>query len=579
MLFGPLAGPECRRAVARGWLMLVRALAAVAMLGVVLIIVWWWWVSQLADPDHQPYNELRVGLLGVEVMMLAIALVQGPAVLAGSIAGEKQRGVLALLMTTRVNSWEVVLGRLVGKLSQVVMILLAGVPALVFLASMAGMRFWALVALLAVPVAVSIGAGGLAALASTLSRRGRDALLAVYFVDLLFLLTPMLRRAGWTAGPLDWLPALNPFECTWDLVWSETVSVAAVTVALWLTIGIASATLAAWRLRPACLAAAAGEVPARGGRRRAWVPPVDEDRPMLWKELFVERVATLGRFGRWVGLVLTTVLAAGSIWLTAMVVLGHRLGSGAGWDLWARTALAEWVGGTAAVLGFLIEWAVGLRASVSISSERERGSWDALLTSPLEAKEIVRGKLWGSLYALRWLIAATFLAWTLAAATGAESVSNTVSRMAEVLVVGAFMAAVGVRTSLACNTATRAMAVTIGAWLGAYVASGLIAGLTLLLGVLMCNTAWILLSQVGLLQPLTALWLPLPGTIAWPVARNFPYLVATALVVADTRLRFDRIAGRMTGGAVAVAVDEMIYGRPEAPVPVQVEESATTELA
>ena len=52
---------------------------------------------------------------------------------------------------------------------------------------------------------------------------------------------------------------------------------------------------------------------------------------------------------------------------------------------------------------------------------------------------------------------ATFLAWTLAAATGAVPVSDTVSRMAEVLVVGAFMAAVGVRTSLACNTATRAM--------------------------------------------------------------------------------------------------------------------------
>ena len=66
----------------------------------------------------------------------------------------------------------------------------------------------------------------------------------------------------------------------------------------------------------------------------------------------------------------------------------------------------------------LIQWAVGLRAAVSISSERERGTWDALLTSPLDGREIVRGKLWGSLYALRGLILAAFLAWALAAAAG-----------------------------------------------------------------------------------------------------------------------------------------------------------------
>ena len=36
----------------------------------------------------------------------------------------------------------------------------------------------------------------------------------------------------------------------------------------------------------------------------------------------------------------------------------------------------------------LIQWAVGLRAAVSISSERERGTWDALMTSPLDARAI-----------------------------------------------------------------------------------------------------------------------------------------------------------------------------------------------
>ena len=42
--------------------------------------------------------------------------------------------------------------------------------------------------------------------------------------------------------------------------------------------------------------------------------------------------------------------------------------------------------------------------------------------------------------------------------------------------------------------------------------------------------------------------------VAWPVATYGLYVLATLLLVADTRLRFDRISGRMTGGKVATAV-------------------------
>ena len=101
-----------------------------------------------------------------------------------------------------------------------------------------------------------------------------------------------------------------------------------------------------------------------------------------------------------------------------------------------------------ALFGCLIQWAIGLRAAVAIASERERGTWDALLTSPLEGTEIVRGKLWGSLYALRRLFAATFWAWTVALACGAMSGWDYLTQVAETLIVGAFLAAVGVRTSL-----------------------------------------------------------------------------------------------------------------------------------
>ena len=118
-------------------------------------------------------------------------------------------------------------------------------------------------------------------------------------------------------------------------------------------------------------------------------------------------------------------------------------------------------------IGFLIQCAIGLRAAVTISSERERGTWDALLTSPLEGTEIVRGKLWGSLYALKWLIGSAVLAWTITLALGGMFVPEYAEQMVGLAVIGTFMAAVGVRTSLRSPTATRSMGVTMAFWLGA----------------------------------------------------------------------------------------------------------------
>jgi predicted transcriptional regulator len=51
----------------------------------------------------------------------------------------------------------------------------------------------------------------------------------------------------------------------------------------------------------------------------------------------------------------------------------------------------------------------------------------------------------------------------------------------------------------------------------------------------------------------------------WPVTTNGLYLAITLTLIADTRLRFDRIAGRMTGGRVATAVDAVFHGRPRNP--------------
>ncbi|GAC1468300.1 MAG: hypothetical protein NVSMB9_10830 [Isosphaeraceae bacterium] len=564
-LTGPLAGPECRRSLGRGWLILVRIAAALAMFGVALLTLWYWWINRRLDPYYQPLWELRLGLILIEGMFVTIALVLGPAVLAGSLAGDRERGTLALLLTSRVNAFEIVLGRLTGKLTQVGMILLAGVPALVLLAALRGSGPGSIFLLLLLPLCVAIGGGGLSVLASILVRRGRDALLLVYLVDLFFLLSPLASAFGLPASAVDWISAFNPFVGSQHLILQGDVEPAWTSIGIWLTLGLAGTALASCRLRSSCLAPLDGERTHRSRGRRWFTPPLGDRPPMLWKERFIERAGTLGRLGRWVGAVLVLAMLASSIGFTAIILWHGQAQGDPRWSDWARDEFGQWVQSSGALLSCLIQWAIGLRAAVSISSERERMTWDALLCSPLEAGEIVRGKLSGSLNALRGLIFAAFLSWLLAAATRAVEMSVVMTWSSEVLLIGCFMAAVGVRTSLACGTATRAMSLTIGIWLGAYVAASFAAALFLAEVILLCNFAWILSSWLGVAPPFAGFWMPLSMKVAWPLSRGAIYLFATLLIVADTILRFDRIAGRMTAGQVALAFEELVHGRPTAP--------------
>ena len=508
IVVGPLAGPECRRALARGWLILVRTLAAMAVLLVISIAIWWWWIMQRMDLTYRPFFELRYGLAICEGILVTIALIMGPALLAGSLSGDKERGVLALLLTTRIHPREIVTGRITGKLAQVGMILVAALPGLILISALAGFSLSSQAMLLGLVVAVAFGGVGMAAVAATMSRRGRDALLSVYLMDLIFLLTPLSSSLGLPQGVFNWLLALNPYSGIEPLVWDEDPWTAAASAMLWIVLGVAGTAVASLRLRKACLAPMDGERILRRGSRRLWVPPVDEKRPMVWKELFIDRVGSIGKFGRWVGALLVLFYGGGSLLAAGIYFWDAIINGGFEWAEWVAGHVGNVVGYSGMLLCFLIEWAVGLRAAVSISSERERGTWDALLTSPLDGRSIVIGKLWGSLYALRWLIFASYVTWTVAAILGAVPVSLAVQWGVDVLIVGAFMAAVGVRTSLACATATRAMAVTLGIWLGSFVVVW-VAGFFLVAFLFLFGNALMLaMTQFGLTALPVAAWIP-----------------------------------------------------------------------
>jgi ABC-type transport system involved in multi-copper enzyme maturation permease subunit len=564
LVFGHLAGPECRRALARGWLIVVRALVALALAVVLISVLWLWWITQQVYPGYSPTLQLRVALVTATMILLTIVVVQAPAVLAGSLAGERERGVLQLLLTTAATPREIVSGRLLGKLSQVGMILFGGLPVLGVLFAWNGLGFPEFAAFSLLLTSVGFGGGGVAVGASVVSRRGRDALLSVYILMLVLLLSPLLSWVGLPRAAAEWLLWFNPFFSLNQLIYEGEAGPALAASSFWLVMGAAGTSVAAWRMRPTCLAT--GEV-VKKSRRSIWVPPLGE-RPMLWKELYIERVGTLGRFGRWLGALITVSIGGGSVVLVAIILADLFWPRDDGWAAGATRFLTIFLtGASATFMGWLLQWAIGLRAAVAIASERERGTWDALLMSPLEPREIVQAKVFGSLYALRWLVAAMILAWTLGLAVGAVSTYDYIVWIAENAVMGALMAAIGVRCSLSLPTATKAMTWTIGLWLTSLVAVAFLALAVISIVLLIVFAAWLTAVNYGYVVPNSTPWSPgISWEMGWPLTADLVTVFFTILIVLDTALRFDQIAGRMAGGAVATTVDQWLHGRQNQPV-------------
>ena len=136
------------------------------------------------------------------------------------------------------------------------MILLAGAPAVVGMAALTGCS-------LTEPASIRLlrgvrrGRGGHAVLSSTLSHAGRDALLAVYLVELVLMLTPVPAVTGFLPSLTFWLSATNPYVGLEGLVFEDTRAACA-SIVIWLVLGFVSATAAAWKLGRPCRGPAAG---------------------------------------------------------------------------------------------------------------------------------------------------------------------------------------------------------------------------------------------------------------------------------------------------------------------------------
>lgn len=541
---GPLAGPECRRALRAPWLFWARVLPAIPALLGLQAACWIWWFASTLDRSYRPGELLSTGLLVTASIGLAVVLVFMPALTCGALSGNQSRAAGEVLLAAPVSAVQIVMGRLASRLCQMAALSAAALPSLLFFAGCCGVAWWRCLTFLAVLSAVAWGCGGLTLGLGASTRRARDALLSMCLLLAVLLLAHRILQGQLSPGAAAWLAALDPFSAQLALLHGGAATDAVRSMALWTLLGTVGMVWAAWRLRPTVLGTGR-EKPRQARRpRRA----LGDGNPLLWKDLHVERLGALHRLTARLGTLCSLLLGLAGLALAATAVHARWIAPSADLRDTLIVIAERWQTLLGTPLSLLLQWVLGARAAVSVAAERERGTWECLLVSTLEGRQIVWGKILASAYALRWLLAAALAWWTACLVCGAVTPHGYVARIVSTASGCVLMLAVGVWAAISVAGITRALALTGGLWLASLALFRVIA--------LVCGLFVTALYVVGLSFVHGPLTTPTgqptfsPATLdailsATTVACEFVLWVATAWLVTFLCCRsFDRLTGR-----------------------------------
>jgi len=341
------------------------------------------------------------GLLLFEVFLyvqLALLLFFSALSAASTIAQEKDRRTFILLLLTDLRNYEIVLGKLLGSLLQILLLLAGMVPILFLNVLLGGVAPFQVLQATVVLATTAIAAGSLGGLIALWRDKTFQALaLTVLFLVLYFCLVHALALlpgfvSRITPAQVDqWQSWLLPYVALQEVLKPpEMTPTIPVAYAFALVMGVLSVLLNGlgilklrkWnprgepimqRERPEDEEIDRAKAHAAPGKvRTVWANPI------LWRE-----IATRA-YGRRTSLVKFA-------YLLVVVLVGYfALGPAQPGDWAAAKGLVP--------IGILSLVLVSAQAVTAITSERDLGALDLLLVTDLTPKEFIFGKLWGMLY-------------------------------------------------------------------------------------------------------------------------------------------------------------------------------------
>ncbi|MCW5766280.1 MAG: ABC transporter permease subunit [Phycisphaeraceae bacterium] len=381
-----------------------------------LIAVLLWALLVNARGDELSYQALaQAGSKSFAViafLQIALICVLAPVFMAGAIAQEADPRTWDILLSTPLSATEIVLGNLFGRLFFILALLFSSLPLFAVTQYFGGVPGSSIFASYLIAAAAALVVGAIAIALSVSRLVGRRAVFAFYVAVVSYLAVTWAADALLRSPGVTWMTALNPFLAltalldpagypraaagtqtglaawflerpvtTWCLlsigVSVGLIGVSTVTVRVGGLAGLGGLRGRAggvpWYRRLFGLGAAGAETrPAR----TVW------HNPIAWREA-AARNATLGRItARWSFIVLGGALAVGLLWMYHTQAMGPGT---------FRTVLLYTVTGQIAVISLV---AINMSAT-AVSREREDGTLDLLLTTPITPGQYLSGKLKG----------------------------------------------------------------------------------------------------------------------------------------------------------------------------------------
>src|SRR6516165_2977522 len=344
------------------------------------------------------------------IILLGLVGLAAPAATAGAICLDKARGNLTLLFSTDLTDAEIVLGKLMARLVPVLGLIGCAAPVLALATLFGGLDPALVTGAILVCLACAIFGCTLALTLSIWGKKTHEVLLSTYAFGILWLLSAPIWAGlasmlpGW-ARPA-WLPshmALLPYNPVFLVIapiesFPGTGPIDLGAQAWFCAVGLLTSALlaaaATWRMRSVVIGQAGrGEATRRADRPtgahrgplarlgRLLPSPSLEGNPVLWREWHRRRpsrwsVAIWGLFG-----LLSSVF---SLWAIVQALDGSgpagRDGAGV-------------ISGVQVSAGLLL---LSISAVTSLAEERQRGSLDVLLATPLSTRSIVLSKWLGA---------------------------------------------------------------------------------------------------------------------------------------------------------------------------------------
>ncbi|MEN6449926.1 MAG: hypothetical protein ABFC96_05480, partial [Thermoguttaceae bacterium] len=233
------------------------------------------------------------------------------------------------------------------------------------------------------------------------------------------------------------------FQVLWELVRNQ--GVVTIVCAVWATLAVRRV-----HLRQRTKAAR------RRWRLSQWLRPPVGQNAMLWKEIFAEPAAA--RLG-WIGRITLTLIVLGVLAPTVYMFYWSQTGYSPYRPAASEYLMFATVMSTILACGAIL--LIASRAAGSIVSERERDCWVSLLSTPLQAGEIIWAKIAGSVWSMRGAVVLLLVIWGLGVLLDPGFLVAVPFMLGTFLVLAFYAAAVGVRFSLGAKSSLKAMGATL----------------------------------------------------------------------------------------------------------------------